>query len=429
MTKRGTRARDREPTTVHVTSGRAAARLREMTDQISKPDASRRFFSMTTVTQTHTGDPRVVCHFMAHPPLAKGGPVEFTVEMVSKRGTSLRDVRSPCVRLRLYDDKDLAWQNRELHLDSLFYDADASERGKCAMTPKFDTQSGSIHASAVLDFCHVLAAMSGVDVVLQDDARFQPHSARPPVFPVTYLSGEDEMRLPLLFERGFSFYEARGFFDQHLVLGVLAHAKTDIDQQRDDLWACMQIDLEFRHMVLTTPLDQLYGAIATFHERLGIVMLRLPLYVQRRYLPLDARGMHSVPHVAAQMYSQKACEAHATDAAPQIQRVRSLIALFQDAHKQMFKPGRVRESSADARMLRDLGERMSIRQFARALRAFEDERGYYAVDPDDARLLNYRRARDGSFLADFMHDVRARPHRPRRRPRRRSADDPPTIRR
>jgi len=173
-----------------------------------------------------------------------------------------------------------------LYVGSLFHALSDEALGLCNVQPAAGTEAG--YGAATLEVIDVIAAAKSDDgkehesfeLELQDSSTFRSDEDRPKVS----VGWDISQTLWLL--RGFSYYEARGFVCSRMWEGV---------KNRNLLAAAMQADLDWTHMIFTTPINKLADAIRGFSTQ------------------VLARG-DAVPDFTRNLYSADFCAAHAVRA-------------------------------------------------------------------------------------------------------------------
>lgn len=186
--------------------------------------------------------------------------------------TNDADGNETCVRVLMEHDAT--------YLDSLFYDIDDETLMSCDIFPAAlgSKWSQKGYGDAVMQVFDVIANARGKPVTLIDAAVFKDGQA-----PLVNVS--DAMTTTLVLLRGFGYYESRGFVSSAL-------AKSPEKETYADA-TC--VDLHWSHMITTTPVNKLPGAIQGFHKE----VLRL---------------VPSLPAFSRELYSEAFCQRHAARA-------------------------------------------------------------------------------------------------------------------
>jgi hypothetical protein len=219
------------------------------------------------------GDLQDSITFFVHVPRPSGRPwrIKFELEETSLFIQAATTDLS-CVKAILES------ANQDISVDALFYKIDEDTRALCTVKPNARDETG--YGSVVLQVLDVIAGARGGNLTLGDAASFRDNGTRPKV------NVQDEVTPTLQLLRGFGFYESRGFISRKLF-----NAESD----KSLYAAATEVDLEWTHMVVTTPINQLVEAIRIFYTR------------------VDFRGK-SVPAFTRELYSRAFCAAHATRA-------------------------------------------------------------------------------------------------------------------
>jgi len=172
-------------------------------------------------------------------------------------------------------------QDYDLSINSLFHRIDSQNPALCNIEPNIEDTAG--YGSAVLQVMDVMAGSLGGNISLSDAAYFRANDTQ---IPKVNVSEGITRTLALL--RGFGFYEARGLIPIEL-----------FEAERDtSLYAAAEeVDLEWTHMVVTTPINELQEAICNFYKK------------------VDERG-NTVPAFTRELYSQDSCKGYADNALP-----------------------------------------------------------------------------------------------------------------
>ncbi len=194
--------------------------------------------------------------------------IEFTL-VEDQMFIMTRDgARNKCASASLYPSK--------LYVDSLFHGIDNATLSTCSIEPDPLSKAGRGYGAAVMLVVDVISSARGIPTSLSDVASFRDDT-EPPVhaqYDITYT---------LVLKRGIGYYESRGFISTLFV-------KAEADKSK--YAAHMRVDLEWSHMIVTTPILQLPSAIRGFYARV---------------LELGDQ----VPEYTRVLYSQSFCEAHA----------------------------------------------------------------------------------------------------------------------
>lgn len=180
-------------------------------------------------------------------------------------------------------------QDYNIEISSLF-DMRSDTLALCNVKPNIKDNAG--YGSAVLQALDIIAGSLGGHISLTDAAMFRNMDTTPTVN-IDYSLTET---LSLL--RGFGFYEARGFIWR----GIF-----DNEKDKALFAAAQEVELEWTHMVVTTPINQLKEAVLSFHTR------------------VFTRG-NTVPAFTQRVYSQDFCEAHAKKITETIDKFKDFLA-------------------------------------------------------------------------------------------------------
>lgn len=143
---------------------------------------------------------------------------------------------------------------KTMYVTDFFYSAD-TKRLSCDTTPEY-TQDKNV-AALVLTVLAFVASKWKANLELQDSARLKQDEA-----PLLDFSDDQSMTKNLRFKRGFGYYESRGFFSQEID-NHIASLVTDLDDPSPFLKA-FQIQLDWVHLFMTTPLLQLEDRVNAF---------------------------------------------------------------------------------------------------------------------------------------------------------------------
>lgn len=184
-----------------------------------------------------------------------------------------------------YDKRDYSFE-----ISTLFEDVRSDTLALCNVKPNIKDNAG--YGSAVLQALDIIAGRLGGHISLTDTAVFRNTDTTPTV------NVDDSLTQTLSLLRGFGFYEARGFIWRGI-----------FDNEKDKaLYAAAQeVDLEWTHMVVTTPINQLKEAVLSFHTR------------------VFTRG-NTVPAFTQRVYSQDFCKAHAERITETVDKFKDFLA-------------------------------------------------------------------------------------------------------
>jgi hypothetical protein len=150
---------------------------------------------------------------------------------------------------------------KSLYLTDFFHSAD-TQRLTCETTPQY-TENKNV-ASLVLTVFAFIASKLKAKLRLQDSARLKQDE-----IPMLDFSDNQSMTKNLRFKRGFGYYESRGFFSQEIDTQIATDPTdpTDPDLDLDDptpFLKAFQIQLDWVHLFMTTPLFQLEEKVNAF---------------------------------------------------------------------------------------------------------------------------------------------------------------------
>ena len=167
------------------------------------------------------------------------------------------------------------------YLDSLFHDLDDETLKSCRVFPGTrGSQWGQKgYGAAVMQVVDVIAHNRGLPVMLADVAKFTYGE-------VPLINSYTRITPTLVLMRGMGYYESRGF-----VSDLLTSSATPKEMYA----AATGVDLQWSHMIVTTPVTELLAAIRDFHTT------------------VKALGA-SVPDFTHELYSERFCTDHATRA-------------------------------------------------------------------------------------------------------------------
>jgi len=219
-------------------------------------------------------------------PGARQWKIKFEIDEYKLKIES-SETSTPCMvaYVRPFDDDNI-------FIDSLFHALDDETRNSCNIKPNIVEEASSGIGGVVLQILDVILAVRGGSQSLADASEFRFDSVKPSVS-----AGSLTQTLSLL--RGFGYYEARGFIPEPLV---------QMESDKTLYAAATMVDLEWTHMVCTTPVNKLVHAIACFYERVE-----------------EMNKVNKVPKFTRNLYSRLFCEQRAQHAST------TFIAEFQRA--------------------------------------------------------------------------------------------------
>ena len=199
----------------------------------------------------------------------------------------------------------LRGQGNCFYLDSLFYQVSEDFKPDCLMSPAFlkkmTSQQKRGYTSSILKVFDVIASTSRKDGALEDASTFGP--TRPPyqVFERITRRYYDEgapLTRSLAAFRGWGSYEGRGWFPSVMVsvvrkevenvlkghgLRPMAIARRMPGELFTPIGQAALVDLEWTHMIYTTPLNTLSSAITQFYESVRVHHASAPEFTKRLY--------------------------------------------------------------------------------------------------------------------------------------------------
>lgn len=168
-------------------------------------------------------------------------------------------------------------KSQQVDLDSLFYALADDVITKCEITPaiKFGGGGGG-SGNFVLQVCDGIAAVLGWPISLTDLAEFPIKINREYPF--------GSMSHMLAVERGYGYYEARGYFAQQ-AFAFYQRGKYQLEghELQKELASVQRIDLLWTHTIFTTPLKELLEAIRTFPTKMSGPDGAVPEFHQTNY--------------------------------------------------------------------------------------------------------------------------------------------------
>lgn len=194
---------------------------------------------------------------------------EMTFDVHSARYIDLMTTNKDDICARLH-------RQSEGYLDvaSLFYNVREDTHTECQISPQ-DSGMGA----AVLQVFDGIACQMQHKLKLIDAASFNPNTASPNQLPLAQLDFYDtELSKELSLVRGYGYYEGKGFCPLILAKNVTTNQRA--------MMAARELDLEWTHMIVTTPLGELASQIRSFHriaaEKPHIVSFTTRLYSESR---------------------------------------------------------------------------------------------------------------------------------------------------
>jgi hypothetical protein len=198
--------------------------------------------------------------------------IEFTLKDEELTIETRDGKKHKCIKADMYYSSS--------HIDSLFFSIDNELLSQCSIEPDPMRKESQGYGAAVLQALDAISIArkggNGIIMSLADVALFRDETE--PVIHAGYY-----ITPTLVLRRGMGYYEARGFISAHLVA-----AEKDTSKYA----AHTRVDLEWSHMIATTPIMGLPEAIRGFYARV---------------LELGT----TVPEFTRTLYSQSFCEAHA----------------------------------------------------------------------------------------------------------------------
>lgn len=146
-----------------------------------------------------------------------------------------------------------------MYISDLFYDAHR-EKLECDMAPQYGETSGSV--DLLLNSMTIIASKLGNVIKLTDASRF-----RRGIDTIFIPSTKPEMTDTLRLKRGYSYYDARGFLPYLIDLAILKElqlGQNDMSRSHEYFLQAFQINLNWIHLWMTTPLNALESKVPEF---------------------------------------------------------------------------------------------------------------------------------------------------------------------
>lgn len=166
-----------------------------------------------------------------------------------------------CFRIGLPETSS---KDKIMYMSDLFHDA-AWSNYKCDMSPDYGQSSEGV--DLLLNSVATIASNLGCIIKLQDASKFNMKTATIPVIlPVS----DQVMTKTLRLKRGYGYYDARGFMSSsvdYAILKEMAISDADMPDIPDKFVKAFQINLDWIHLWVTTPLNDLNDAVFSFIKK------------------------------------------------------------------------------------------------------------------------------------------------------------------
>ena len=146
-----------------------------------------------------------------------------------------------------------------------FFHAASMQKLSCDMSPDYRESSEGV--DLLWNSVTTIASYLGCIIKLQDASKFNTTTI-PVILPVL----NQVMTKTLRLKRGYGYYDARGFMPSlidHAILKEMGMSKTDMPKEPDKFIKAFQINMDWIHLWVTTPLNALEPALVAFANKVA----------------------------------------------------------------------------------------------------------------------------------------------------------------